>query len=59
LGSPEKKEGVNKDRNEETVCSDLHENVPHRLRCLNTWSPVGGTVWIGLGGVALLEEVCP
>lgn len=22
-------------------------NVPHRLMCLNTWSPVGSTVWKG------------
>ena len=28
------------------------------LMCLNTWFPVGGTVWKGLGGVASLEEVC-
>ena len=26
--------------------------------CLNTWSPVGGTVWERLGGVTLLKEVC-
>jgi hypothetical protein len=31
-------------------------NVPHRLICLNTWSPAGGTLWEGLEGVAL-EEV--
>lgn len=29
-----------------------------RLTYLNVWSPVGGTVWEGFGGVALLEEVC-
>lgn len=32
-------------------------NVPHRLRYSNTWSLVGGTLWGGVGGVALLEEV--
>ena len=26
--------------------------------CLNTWSPANGTIWKGLEGVALLEEVC-
>jgi hypothetical protein len=30
----------------------------HELIYLNTCSPVAGTVWEGLGGVALLEEVC-
>lgn len=33
---------------------------PHRLMCLNTWSPAGGTVWGGcetLGARALLEEM--
>jgi len=25
---------------------------------LNSWSPVGETLWEGLGGVALLEELC-
>lgn len=31
---------------------------PHILKHLNTWSPVGGAVWLSLGGVALPEEVC-
>jgi hypothetical protein len=30
----------------------------NRFICLNTWSPVGGTIWEGLGIVTLLEEVC-
>jgi hypothetical protein len=25
---------------------------------LNSWSPVSGTVWEGLEGVALLEKIC-
>jgi hypothetical protein len=28
------------------------------LTRLNTWRPGGGTIWEGLGGVALLEEMC-
>ena len=33
-------------------------NEYHQLICLKTWSSVGGIVWEGLRGVALLEEVC-
>ena len=40
------------------ACDSLNENGPQRLLSLNTWPPVGGTVWEGLGHVALLEEVC-
>ena len=40
------------------ACEGLHENDPQRLMVLTAWSPFGGTVWDGLGGVALLEEVC-
>ena len=39
-------------------CCGLNENGPHRLICLNAWSPVVGTVWEGLGVVALMEKVC-
>jgi hypothetical protein len=36
----------------------LNENGPHRFIYLSAWSSVGGTLWEGLVGVALLEEVC-
>lgn len=36
----------------------LNEMPLHILECLNTWSPVIGRVWVGLGSMALLEEVC-
>lgn len=26
-------------------CGGINENVSHRFRCLNTWSPVGDAVW--------------
>ena len=38
-------------------CSGLNKIDPYRLIYLNTYPPVGGIVWEGLGGVALLEEV--
>ena len=39
-------------------CGGLNENGLHRLIYLNAWSAVGRTVWEGLEGVVLLEEVC-
>jgi hypothetical protein len=36
-------------------CSGLNENDLHRLIYLNAWSPVGGTVWEGLGGCLSLR----
>lgn len=36
----------------------LKWNVSHSLWYLHAWSPVGGPIWGGLGGVAFLEEVC-
>jgi hypothetical protein len=36
----------------------LNENGPYMLSYLNSWSSVGWTIWEGLGGMALLEEVC-
>ena len=35
----------------------LMRMFPLRLMCLNAWSPVYGTVWEELEGVALLEDV--
>lgn len=34
------------------------QNGSHRLMCLSTWFPVGGTVEERLGSVTLLEEIC-
>jgi hypothetical protein len=39
-------------------CGGLNENGTHRLICLNAQSPLGRTVWEGLGGVASLKEMC-
>ena len=41
-----------------TLCGGYNEKVFHWLTELTAWSPAGGTVWEGLGGMALLEEVC-
>ena len=38
--------------------SSLIENGPQRLINLGACFPVGGTVWEGLEGVALLELMC-
>lgn len=38
-------------------CGHLHEMVT-TVSGMNTWSTVGGTAWVNLGGVALLEEAC-
>lgn len=32
------------------------KNVPHSLRHLYPWFPVGGSVWVGLGSGSLLGE---
>lgn len=36
----------------------LYENDHHRLIYLNTCFPVDETIWVGLGDVALLKEMC-
>lgn len=33
----------------------LKENGPNRF--IHAWFPVGGSIWEGLGGVSLVEEV--
>lgn len=38
-------------------CGGLNENVLHRFKYLNTWFPIGGAVWRGLRGVALVSGV--
>lgn len=35
----------------------LSENGPYKLIYLNAWSPVGETIWEGLGSVTLLDDV--
>ena len=40
-------------------CGGFNENDPCSSVCLNIWSLVSRTVWEGLGGMALLETVCP
>lgn len=39
-----------------TQCGDLNINGTQRLICLCNWLSVVGTVWEGLGDVALLKE---
>lgn len=39
-------------------CGSLTKNGTYWLTILDTWSALGGTVWKGLKGVILLEEVC-
>jgi hypothetical protein len=37
-------------------CGSLSKRGPQQLLGLNSWSPVGGTVWKELGRVVLSEE---
>lgn len=39
-------------------CGGLNEKYSHILQHFNTWLPISGSVWVGLGCVTLLEEVC-
>ena len=40
------------------ICGGLNRNGFHRLGCLMLGPQFSGTVWKGLGGVTLMEEVC-
>lgn len=40
------------------MCGGLNGNDPYRLIHLDPLSPISGTTWEGLGGVALLEYMC-
>lgn len=39
-----------------SVCNDLNEKCPPRLKYLNTWPPLGGTVSEDYGGESLLGK---
>lgn len=41
----------------EGSCGGLNE-ILQQVQEVDAWSPVGGTIWEGLEGVALLEGVC-
>lgn len=41
---------------EVTFCGGLNKNDLHKCIHLNVWSSVGGTSWVGLRDIALLEE---
>lgn len=45
-------------REMESRCG-LKKNDLNRLKDSNTWIPVNETIWEGLGGMVLLEGVCP
>jgi len=36
-----------------TNCNGLNENSPHTHIPLNTWCPIGDTLWEGLGGIRM------
>jgi hypothetical protein len=38
-------------------CGLLNENASHRVLCLNTWYPVGESIWDGLRGWPFLEDI--
>lgn len=40
------------------LCDDGMGNVPPSLQHLETWSPIGSTVWGSLDSKVFLEEVC-
>lgn len=49
---------VSLDLSEKSYCGGLDEMLHISLWHLKTWSPVGGTVWEGLGVMVLLARVC-
>ena len=45
-------QGVERQKRQQ-VSGGVSENCPHRRRHLNVWSPVGGAIWVRLGGRSL------